>query len=121
MKVGEHLARLHNVKLVPFTQTRPNALEQRRIGVGYRDKGSLPKPSKIDWDNPNERTVSLREEDAPFSYTLFDDLLKNPSEESSVRLMSRLRENYPEALCFLLRSYKVEHTEPRVWKYQALE
>lgn len=48
---------------VPFMRQRPQRLrEQRRIGVGYRDKGSLPKNSKIDWTKVNERSVTWKEE-----------------------------------------------------------
>jgi len=38
---------------VPFFRPRPFRFEQRRIGVGYRDKGSLPRRPKPSWDKDN--------------------------------------------------------------------
>lgn len=44
---------------VPFYRPRPNRRDQRRIGVGYKDKGSLPKRSRPSWDKDN--TVQMAE------------------------------------------------------------
>jgi len=121
MQVGEHLSTLHNVKFVPFSQPRPNTHQQRRIGVGYRDKGSLPKPSRPDWDKYNERTVALREEDAAFSFEILSDLLKGPDEENQQRLLSRILVNYPEAEFLLgIQTHKLEHTG-NCWKITKLK
>lgn len=121
MQVGEHLSQLHNVKFVPFSQPRPKSAQQRRIGVGYRDKGSLPKPSKIDWDKYNERTVALREENAAFSFEILSDLLKGPSEENQQRLLSKLCVNYPEAKVLLkVQTHRLEHTG-NTWKITRIE
>lgn len=40
--------------LVPFLRARPARRDQRRIGVGYRDKGSLPRHSRPKWDKQND-------------------------------------------------------------------
>lgn len=77
---------------VPYLRERPNRLrEKRRIGVGYRDKGSLPKNSKPDWNKVNERSVTWRKEipsilkDLPPTYLESD---VRPEEEEPAEDMS---------------------------------
>lgn len=73
--------RIDSVK-VPFYHPRPRKRrDQRRIGVGYRDKGSLPKRARPDWNKDN--TLNPGESEAQITKVwdltiLFD----NPSEES---------------------------------------
>jgi hypothetical protein len=115
MQVGEHHTPLNNQRLVPFSRQRPKLPQQRRIGVGYRDKGSLPKPSRPTWDKENERSVSLRDQAAVFDFNLLKETLESLDKESA-EVLSRLRKNYPEAE-FLLRSseLQVRNTGPGVW------
>jgi len=115
MHVGESHDDSFNRNLVPFSRPRPISLEQRRIGVGYRDKGSLPKPSSPDWEKKNERAVSIRDENAPYDLTLIPDLLAE-SDEESAKVLSRLRRNYPELATILgVQTHKLENPEPGVW------
>jgi len=46
-------------RLVPTMRPRPVNRDQRRIGVGYRDKGSLPKRTRPDWEKDNTLWVGL--------------------------------------------------------------
>lgn len=77
---------------VPYYRERPNRLrEKRRIGVGYRDKGSLPKNSKPSWDlEVNERAVSYRLEPQTFSREITPPDLENerPMSEEPAEDMS---------------------------------
>lgn len=71
-------ARLHSEEFsVPYFRERPFHLrEKRRIGVGYRDKGSLPKNSKPSWDKENLRPVSVE----PEYHSLPKEFYQNPME-----------------------------------------
>lgn len=115
MQIGEHHTVSHNVRQVPFSRPRPKLPQQRRIGVGYRDKGSLPKNSLPSWDKENERAVSLRDGNAVFDFTAIQDLLESKDKESN-EVLSRLRKNYPEASFLFKRPFlKIENPEPGVW------
>lgn len=116
MHVGEHHDEIHNVKLVPFSQPRPKPPDQRRIGVGYRDKGSLPKQSRPSWDKENERAVSISENIDHWSYLTLKETLED-KETESVEVLSRLRKNYPEASYLLENSaLKLSNPEKGCWK-----
>jgi hypothetical protein len=107
MHVGESESEVKNLKQVPFYGARPkNLREQRRIGVGYRDKGSLPKPSRPDWDKENIRAVSLPDETVPLELQHLLDLSRDSSEEAA-EVLSVLRKTYPEAESFLMNPLSI--------------
>jgi len=106
-------------KSIPIGNSRPKIREQRRIGVGYRDKGSLPKRSKFDWEADNTITVGLTYEG--FETRSWDlTILWDPSEEQETEsdgVMSDRRMTLTKRARELQRSpYVLEHPEPKVWK-----
>lgn len=78
--------------LVPYYRSRPTRLkERRRIGVGYRDKGSLPMNSKPSWEKENERSVSLPNlipRTVLMGLPSIPSLNENPEEEEPAEVVS---------------------------------
>jgi hypothetical protein len=70
---------------VPFYRPRPDRRTPiRRIGVGYRDKGSLPRYSKPEWDKDNTKWVgygSHARESGVWDLTLLGEFLQVPQRE----------------------------------------
>lgn len=111
--------------LVPTLDPRPHSSEPRRIGVGYRDKGSLPGYSRPSYDRDNtiEHGLTYQGElDRVWDLTL---LLEDPEESSEVAPdggLSAAAGMIPQAIS-LLHSGRVtlEQTGTNSWKISLLE
>lgn len=112
-------ARLHVDRVtVPYQRTRPKILpEQRRIGVGYRDKGSLSKRSRPSWEKDNTLEggyYTTAEETRSWDYTiLFDPDLGDGNEADEVkseRLKNRLLGQASDQ-----KQLRLTQTEERTW------
>jgi hypothetical protein len=114
----EILLPLWDGKQVPFYRGRPKIREQRRIGVGYRDKGSLSKKPRLDWDKDNTLFLGESQEmvDAQWNLaSLFDsfrEILNNETagvvSDKGMTLTSLVQE-------FLGSQVSLEHPGEKVW------
>lgn len=103
---------------VPFYRGRPKIREQRRIGVGYRDKGSLSKKPKLNWEGDNTLFLGESQEvvDAHWNLaSLFDSFREILNNETAgvvsvkgMNLTSLVQE-------FLGSQVSLKHPGEKVW------
>lgn len=114
----EILLPLWEGKQVPFYRGRPKIREQRRIGVGYRDKGSLSKKPKLNWEGDNTLFLGESQEvvDAQWNLNIlfdsFREILNNETagveSGKGMSLTSLVQE-------FLGSQVSLKHPGEKVW------
>jgi hypothetical protein len=105
---------------VPFYRPRPlHRRPIRRIGVGYRDKGSLPRPySKPDYEKDNTKWVgygSHAMESGHWDLTILGEFLQVPRRESDEEMPvggKALSELHPSLADPLI----LHRTDEKVWR-----
>lgn len=115
-----NLVPLLNGRPVPSDQSRLKLLEQRRIGVGYRDKGSLPRRSRS-WDKDNTLNEGIPTAHVLQTYDL-NLLYEDPDEiETEADRGKSERRIVPQAKVLLSGGilYRLENPGPRVWRITA--
>jgi len=107
------------LRLIPFQRPRPKAPEQRRIGVGYRDKGSLPKRSRPEWDKDNTLWVgyfSQQRETALWDYNILRDPPEDPERKTTEDMSGREKTSRAESVFQNPQGLILTNPEPGVWK-----
>lgn len=107
------------VRLIPFQRPRPKPPDQRRLGVGYRDKGSLPKRSKMQWDQDNTLWAgyfSTASETGLWDYNILRDPSESPERKTTEDRRVGKKPTQAELVFQNPQGLRLENPEPGVWK-----
>jgi len=106
-------------RLVPTLRPRPINRDQRRIGVGYRDKGSLPKRARPDWEKDNSLWVgltSVQEATKVWDLTILGDPPEESRDESDGGSVATGVTTPGQILTDIFAPGKLEQVSEKVWK-----